>query len=93
MINIYRVLSVGLMLDAVAIITVLTLGHGGLVILLAILAGAIIIVQVTIIKCNNCGARPGIWLLAIWTLFLDYELYLLDTLMLKKCPKCDEPLN
>lgn len=90
---VYRLLSIVLIIDILAIISTLTLGYSKLGLLLGILAVIILIVQVFIIKCGNCGTRPGLWLFAIWTLLLDYELYLLDTLMLKKCPKCNESLN
>ena len=93
MILAYRLLSIALIIDTIAIITVLTLGYTFFSIFLAILAIIMIIAQVSIVKCGNCGTRPGLWLLAIWTLFIDYELYLLDTLMLKECPKCNESLK
>lgn len=44
-------------------------------------------------KCQNCGTRPGLWLLAIWTLFLDFELYFSDTVLLRNCPKCDTQID
>jgi hypothetical protein len=31
--------------------------------------------------------------LAIWTLFLDFELYFADTVLLKACPKCEFDLH
>lgn len=57
--------------------------------------GAIIlalIAQALVLRCVHCGARPGLWVLAIWTLFVDYELYFADTLLLRRCPRCGKGL-
>ena len=53
----------------------------------------ILISQVALVNCPECGARPGLWLLAVWTLFLDFDLYFADTIMLKECPKCKSSLK
>ena len=47
-----------------------------------------VIAQALVFRCENCGARPGLWLLAIWTLLLDFELLVADVLPLRSCPKC-----
>jgi hypothetical protein len=52
------------------------------------LAAALILFQTVGFRCNTCGTRPGLWLLAVWTLLLDYELYIADVILLRKCPKC-----
>ncbi len=49
----------------------------------------LIVVQTFAFRCKACGARPGLWLLAIWTLLLDYELYIADVILLRRCPKCE----
>jgi hypothetical protein len=50
---------------------------------------ALIVPQTVAFRCKNCGARPGLWLLAVWTLLLDYELYIADVILLRRCPKCE----
>ena len=77
----------------VAIIFFLTEGNINNGILMAVVLIIVLAVQVTLIKCPNCGTRPGLWLLAIWTLLLDYDLYFADTVMLRKCPKCEFDLK
>jgi hypothetical protein len=54
-----------------------------------VLVVALILIQTVAFRCNNCGARPGLWLLAIWTLLLDYDLYISDVILLRRCPKCE----
>jgi len=90
--KVYRFLSVILIVDIIAVILFLTLNKMPLVILSLVMLIATLGIQITIIKCNNCGCRPGLWLLAIWALFLDFELYIADTLLIKECPKCKKSL-
>lgn len=45
--------------------------------------------QAGLVKCPHCGTRPGVWVLAIWTLLLDPAFYIADVLLLKRCPKCE----
>jgi hypothetical protein len=52
-----------------------------------------IALQSLLLRCPHCSARPGLWLLAIWTLLLDYQLYLADALLLRRCPRCDRTLS
>lgn len=84
----YKLLTLPLFVSFIAIILFLTTGNINNAILMAVAFIIVLSVQVTIIKCPNCGTRPGVWLLAIWTLLLDYELYFADTIMLRECPKC-----
>jgi|GEM_PF-2097250 len=89
----YKLLTVLLFLDVLAIIFFLTIGNFLVTIVCASLAVLILITQVLLVKCPHCGARPGLWILAIWTLLLDFELYLGDSLLLRECPKCGAQLN
>ncbi len=91
--RIYRFLSVVLIIDIIAVILFLTLNKMPIVILSLVMLIATLGIQISIIKCSNCGCRPGLWLLAIWTLFLDFELYIADTLLIKECPKCKKSLS
>jgi len=43
-----------------------------------------------LVRCPHCKSRPVLRLLAIWTLFLDYELFIADTILLKRCVKCEK---
>ena len=52
-----------------------------------------IALQALLLRCPHCSARPGLWLLAIWTLLFDYDLYLADALLLRRCPRCDRALS
>jgi hypothetical protein len=48
-------------------------------------------VQASLIRCPYCHARPGLWILAIWTLLLDLPFYIADVLLLRECPRCERP--
>ena len=89
---IYRILSVILVLDIVPIVYFLTMGDLRKVYTALVVIPMILIIQILIIRCK-CGCRPGLWLLAIWTLFLDFELYIADTVLLRRCPKCNRDLR
>ena len=52
-----------------------------------------VVIQALMLRCQHCGARPGLWLLAIWSLFLNYEWYIADALFLKQCPRCGKSLS
>jgi len=52
------------------------------------LAAGLILIQSLAFRCNSCGTRPGLWLLAIWTLLFDYQLYIADVVLLQRCPNC-----
>ncbi|SRR6266513_484364 len=49
--------------------------------------------QALMLRCQHCGARPGLWILGFWTLMLNYELYLADALFLRQCPRCQKSLS
>jgi hypothetical protein len=53
----------------------------------------IAIAQALLLRCQHCGTRPGLWLLAIWTVLLSWEIYLADALFLRKCPRCQRSLS
>ena len=62
----------------------------------AVALGAMVfiaIVQALLLRCQHCGTRPGMWLLAIWTALLSWEIYLADALFLRKCPRCHKSLS
>jgi hypothetical protein len=54
---------------------------------------AIALGQALLLRCQHCGARPGLWLLAIWTALLDPEFYFADALFLRKCLRCHKSLS
>src|SRR3989442_15684215 len=54
---------------------------------------ALVVAQALAFRCENCGARAGLWLLAIWTLLLDFELFVADVILLRSCPKCSTSLT
>jgi len=54
---------------------------------------AAVIAQAVLLRCHRCGARPGLWLLAFWTLFFSPEWYIADALFLRKCPRCEKSLS
>ena len=89
----YKTLSLLLLLDIIAIVFFLTIWDIPGVLVSVSLFVIFLALQVVIVKCPNCGTRPGLWLLAIWSLFLDFELYFADTVLLKRCPKCDFDLG
>lgn len=66
----YKLLSVLLLLDIIAIVFFLTMGNFILTIACAALAVLILITQVLVVKCPHCGAHPGLWILVVWTLLL-----------------------
>jgi hypothetical protein len=54
---------------------------------------AAVLSQALLLRCHHCGARPGLWLLSISTLFLNYEVYIADALFLAHCPRCQKSLS
>src|SRR6266571_267220 len=91
--NLYRSLSVLLLFDLVAIVYCLTVANEKGAYLSIGLLLTILCLQVFMIRCHRCSCRPGLWVLAIWTLLLDFELYIADTLFLRTCPKCQYDLH
>ena len=49
--------------------------------------------QALMLRCRHCGSRPGLWLLAMWTVFLSPEFYVADALFLRKCTCCHKSLS
>lgn len=88
---IYRILSVFLIFDLIAIVYFLAIADLFYAYIALACFPIILILQAFIVKCR-CGCRPGLWLLAIWIMFLDFELYFADTLLLRRCPKCNRDL-
>jgi hypothetical protein len=54
---------------------------------------AVAIGQGLMLRCQHCGAWPGLWILAIYTAFLSPELYFADALLLRKCFRCRKSLS
>ena len=92
-VNLFRAISIFLMIGLVAAIYFLTERNLTAVCLAALTISALLLLQATLIKCNKCGVRPGLRLLVIWTILLDFELYIADTLFLRKCPNCKDDLK
>lgn len=69
------------------------LGPSRIAIVCLVLVAGLIGFQTLAFRCRSCGARPGLWLLAIWTLLLDYELYIADAVLLRRCPRCETVLS
>lgn len=89
----YRSLTMLWLLLFVAAIYFAGIGPSGAAISCIGLAAALILFQTLAFRCNNCATRPGLWLLAIWTLLLDFEFYIADVLLLRRCPKCETVFN
>ena len=51
------------------------------------------VAQALMLRCQHCGTRPGVWLLAMWTVFLSPEFYVADALFLRKCTRCQKSLS
>ena len=89
----YRTLSVLLLALVIVAVWLATEGRWfeaavalGIMVLVAI-------AQASLLRCQHCGTRPGMWLLAIWTALLSWEIYLADALFLRKCPRCNKSLS
>ena len=89
---VYKLLTLAWFLLLIAAMVFLT--GGSLKWAVAAFAGAILVVaaQAMLIKCPHCHARPGLRILAIWTLLFDLELYVADVLFLRECPRCERQL-
>ena|ERR1700682_3707929 len=92
-IAIYRTFSV---LVLTALVAAVVLGSverwSEAAIAVAVLVVAVI-AQALLLRCHHCGARPGLWLLALSTLVLSPEWYIADALFLRKCPRCEKSLS
>jgi len=89
----YRALSALLVVLLVIVVWLATEGRiteagVGLAAMVVVAVG-----QALMLRCQHCGARPGLWLLAIWTVLLGPELYFADALFLRKCVRCQKPLS
>jgi len=89
----YRTLSVLLLLLVVLAVWLATDGRLSEAAMAVGVMVVIAIGQALMLRCQHCGARPGMWLLAIWTLLLSWELYLADALFLRQCPRCQKSLS
>ena len=89
----YRTLSVLLLVLVVAAVWLATEGRWAHA---AVAVGAMLLVaiaQALMLRCHHCGARPGLWLLSLWTIVVDWEIYLADALFLRQCPRCHKSLS
>ena len=89
----YRVLSALFLVLLVVVVWMATDGRNseaavGLSAMVALAIG-----QGLMLRCQHCGTRPGLWLLAIWTVFLSPEFYVADALFLRKCTRCHKSLS
>ena len=89
----YRTLSILLFVLLIAALVFATDGRVTAAIFVLIAMLAVVLTQSAMLRCHYCGARPGLWILIIWTLLLDPVLYLADALFLRECPKCGKPLS
>lgn len=84
----YRLLSVLTLIAIMAIISLLTMGKTKEIIIPIVVILGSYAAQLKF-RCPHCGAKPALWLLAIWTILLDFHLYFADAILLRECPKCD----
>jgi hypothetical protein len=89
----YRALSALLLILLVLVVWLATDGRIkeagiGLAAMVAVAIG-----QALMLRCQHCGARPGLWILAIYTAFLSPEFYFADALFLRKCFRCRKSLS
>ena len=89
---IYRFLSFVIIIDLISIVYFLTAkNRSGAYISFALLT-TILLLQIFLIRFK-CGCRLGLRLLVVWTLLLDFELYIADSLLLRRCPNCKRNLQ
>jgi hypothetical protein len=81
-IDLFRASSVLLLFVLVAVIYFLTERNITAVWVASLMIPVLLLFQITLVKCKKCGTRPGLRLLGIWTLLLDFEMYIADTLFL-----------
>ena len=89
---IYRLLSIVLIMDLIAIVYFLSVKYMSGAYASFTLVATILLAQIILIRCK-CGCRPGLRVLVIWTLLLDFELYIADSLLLRRCPNCKRDLQ
>lgn len=85
---VYRLLSVLTLIALMAVILLLTMGQVKEITIPVAVIIMSYLAQLSF-RCPNCKARPALWLLAIWTILLDFHLYLADAILLRECPKCE----
>jgi uncharacterized membrane protein len=89
----YRTLSVLILVTLVVAVAFASTGRmAEAAIAFGVLVAAVL-AQAVLLRCHHCGTRPGLWLLAIWTILFSPELYIADALFLRKCPKCNKSLS
>jgi hypothetical protein len=89
----YRALSLLLL---VLVVVAVWLATDGRWFEAALVVGGMVFIAITqalLLRCQHCGTRPGMWLLAIWTALLSWEIYLADALFLRQCPRCHKSLS
>ena len=89
----YRALSALLL---VLLVIVVWLATEGRIREAAFGLGAMVVIavgQALMLRCQHCGSRPGLWLLAIWTALLSPEFYFADALFLRNCIRCRKSLS
>jgi len=88
-IRLYRLVTATWFTLLVAALCLAAIGLTNVALACAVGIVLLILLQTLVFRCMTCGARPGLWLLAIWTLLLDHELYIADVILLRRCPKCE----
>ena len=89
----YRTLSVLVLVALVAAVAFASVGRWVQAAVAVGVLVAAVITQAVLLRCHHCGTRPGLWLLAIWTLVLGPEWYIADALFLRRCPRCEKSLS
>ncbi len=88
----YKIFIILLFISLITSTIFFLLGKGLWGVAFVFLSILILVSQIYIVKCPHCGTRPGKWIPAFWTLAIDFEFYVSDTLLLEKCPKCQKNL-
>ncbi len=89
----YRTMSAFLFILLIIALIFLTDGMVTAALLALVIMIVIVLTQAALLRCQHCGARPGLWILTIWTLLFDPVLYLADALFLRDCPNCKKCLS
>jgi hypothetical protein len=76
----YRTLSVLLLILLVLAVWLATEGRWTEATVAVTAMVLVVVGQALMLRCQHCGARPGLWLLALWTVLLSPEIYIADTL-------------
>jgi hypothetical protein len=89
----YRTLSVLLLILLVLAVWLATEGRWAEATVAVTAMVLVVVGQALMLRCQHCGARPGLWLLALWTVLLSPEIYIADTLFLRQCTRCQKSLS